>query len=377
MIYSLQSMVHDRGRYLPGVLAVAFSAVLMALQCGLLIGLFQLTSIPLDYATANTDADIWVGSQNVQAIDLGRPIPESHIGRLARPGVGPPEPYVAAFGIFTKSGGGTDLCFLLGTALTDDAGGAPAFLTPQLRAALTVKGGIVMDASDLERMQLKQVGDKAKINGKEVTLVGTVTGVKSLAAPWTYCSVTTAKELLGPLMPEGNVNYLIARCDSPERAKRVVAELNDEYKDMTAFTAGEFSLKSRLYWLLRTKAGVAIGFAALLGLLVGALVTMQTLYAATMASAREYATLVALGVPRWRVGLTVLVQSFWVGLFGILVAYPVVLGLAAAARQAGTAVVVRWEITAAAAVVTMATALSAGLVALRSVRQIEPMSLLR
>jgi putative ABC transport system permease protein len=378
MIYSLQSMVHDRGRYLPGVLAVAFSAVLMALQCGLLIGLFQLTSIPLDFATANTDSDIWVGSQAVQSIDLGRPIPESHIGRLSgRPGVGIPETYIAAFAIFTKTGGGTDLCFLLGTSLTDVSGGAPAFLNSKLRDELSVKGGIVLDVSDLERMQMKEVGDKAKINGKEVTLVGTVTGIKSLAAPWIYCSVTTAKDLLGPLMPQDNVSYLIARCESPQRAHEVVKELNAEYSDMTAFTAEEFSLKSRLYWLLRTKAGVAIGFAALLGLLVGALVTMQTLYAATMASAREYATLLALGIPRWRVGLTVLVQSFWVGLFGILVAYPVVLGLAAAARQAGTQVVVRWEITAAAAVVTMATALSSGLVALRSVRQIEPLSLLR
>ena len=44
---------------------------------------------------------------------------------------------------------------------------------------------------------------------------------------------------------------------------------------MSAFTAEEFSLKSRVYWLLRTKAGIAIGFAALLGLMVGALVTMQ------------------------------------------------------------------------------------------------------
>jgi putative ABC transport system permease protein len=288
-----------------------------------------------------------------------------------------PELYIAAFGRFAKPRGGSDLCFLLGTSLEPDSGGAPSFLTDNLRAALTVKGGIVMDESDLERMQVAKVGDRAKINGKEVTLVGTIKGVKSLAAPWIYCSVTTAKELLGPLMPPDHVNFLIARCDSPARAKEVVAELNRDYEDMTAFTAEEFSLKSRLYWLLRTKAGIAIGFAALLGLIVGALVTMQTLYAATMASAREYATLLALGVPRWRVGLTVMAQSFWVGLAGVVLAYPVVLGLAALATEAGTPVVVRWEITVAAAVITLTTALFAGLVALRSVRQIEPMSLLR
>ena len=39
MSYSLATLWHDRQRYLPGMLAVAFSAVLIALQCGLLLGL--------------------------------------------------------------------------------------------------------------------------------------------------------------------------------------------------------------------------------------------------------------------------------------------------------------------------------------------------
>ena len=119
------------------------------------------------------------------------------------------------------------------------------------------------------------------------------------------------------------------------------------------------------------------GAPALLGLLVGAVVTMQTLYSATIASAREYATLFALGIPRWRVYVSVLQQAFWIGVFGILLAYPVVQLLAAGARAAGTQVILRWEVLAGTAVVTMGMALLAGLFALRSVRNIEPMSLLR
>ena len=129
--------------------------------------------------------------------------------------------------------------------------------------------------------------------------------------------------------------------------------------------------------MTKTKAGVAIGYAALLGLLVGAVVTMQTLYAATMASAREYATLLALGIPRWRIGVTVIQQSFWIGLFGVLLAYPVVQGLAAIAELSGTRVVLRWEVLTGAAIITLTTSVLAGLFALRGVRQIEPMSLLR
>ena len=59
MSFSLATLWYERQRYLPGVLAVAFSALLIALQCGLLLGLFSITSIPVDH----TRADIWVGSR--------------------------------------------------------------------------------------------------------------------------------------------------------------------------------------------------------------------------------------------------------------------------------------------------------------------------
>ena len=78
MNYPLQTRWHERSRYLPGVLAVAFSAVLIALQCGLLLGLFSITSIPVDHAAA----DIWVGNANVLSVDLGRPIPQAWLARL-------------------------------------------------------------------------------------------------------------------------------------------------------------------------------------------------------------------------------------------------------------------------------------------------------
>jgi putative ABC transport system permease protein len=209
-------------------------------------------------------------------------------------------------------------------------------------------------------------------------VVGTVRGLKSLAAPWVFCSLHTARQLMIHLLPRGQVTYLLARCDSPERAKRVAAELREQYgEDMSVYTAEEFSTGSRWYWLLRTKAGIAIGYAALLGLLVGAVITYQTLYAATTASAKEFAILLALGIPRWRISLMVLAQSFWVGVIGIALAYPVCLLLRYGALQVNTDVDLRWEVLAGTALVTTVMALLAGSFALRSVRQIEPMSLLR
>src|SRR6187401_1682416 len=120
MSYALQTLWHERVRYISGVAAVTFSAVLIALQCGLLLGLFKITSIPID----NTTADIWVGSTSVKSVDLGKPIPRSHITRISgMPGVYPPEEFIATFANYTRVGGGTELCYLLGSKLDDDAMG--------------------------------------------------------------------------------------------------------------------------------------------------------------------------------------------------------------------------------------------------------------
>jgi putative ABC transport system permease protein len=379
MSYALQTLLHERQRYASGVLAVTFSAVLIALQCGLLLGLFKITSIPIDYASSRLDSTVWIGSTAVPSVDLGKPIPESYLTRIAgRPGVEMPELYIANFGNFTKASGGTELCFLLGTQLDADSAAAATVLTPELRAALTEPFTIVADESDVERLRLNHPYGRPKINGKEVKLVGTVKGLRSLAAPWVFCSMHTARQLLGFLLPPDHVTYILARCDSPERARAVAKELQDEYSDdMTARTAEEFSFKSREYWLLRTKAGIALGYAALLGLVVGAVITYQTLYSATAASAKEFAILLALGVPRWRISWMVLVQSFWVGLIGIALAYPICLGLRELARMVNADVDLRWQVLAGTAVVTTVMALMAGAFAVRGVRKIEPMDLLR
>src|SRR5437868_5733416 len=172
MSYALQTLWHERQRYASGVFAVTFSAVLIALQCGLLLGLFKITSIPIDY----TSADIWVGSHAVQSVDLGKPIPESYLTRVdGTPGVRSTESYIANFANFTKPTGGTELCFLLGSSLDDDAAGAAKVLTPELRLALTENDTIAVDESDIKRLALDRDGE-AKINGKKVRLVGTVKG---------------------------------------------------------------------------------------------------------------------------------------------------------------------------------------------------------
>src|SRR5438874_10712307 len=100
MSYALLTLWFDRQRYLPGVLAVAFSALLIALQCGLLFGLLSITSIPIDRASA----DVWIGSPKLLSVDVNQTISLSKMeARLAsQPEIERVEPYILKFGNWEK-----------------------------------------------------------------------------------------------------------------------------------------------------------------------------------------------------------------------------------------------------------------------------------
>jgi len=368
----LKTLWFERQRFLPGVLAVAFSALLIALQCGLLLGLFAITSIPID----RTYADIWVTAPDVLSVDLGKQMPASRITRvLNEPEVEQAELYIQGFSYWAKPGGGSELCIIIGSRMEDGSLGTVAELTPELRDKLTEPGSIAVDESELDRLSIKGIDDTAEIMGHRVRVVGLVHNLNSLAGPYIFCSATTARPLLR-MFPD-NTTYVLARCKDHLDAPIVVNRLQEEYDDMTAFTSADFSFRSRWHWLTKTKAGIAMGFAAALGLLVGMVVTSQTLYAATAASFREYATLLALGIPRWRLVSSVLEQSFWVGVGGLVVAGPVIYGLSRTIIALGVPVQLPLWLLGTTAGLTMMMALLSGLSALRSLRLIEPVLLLR
>ncbi len=102
MPYSLLIIWREPRRYLPAVVAVAFSDVLITVQVGLLLGALSVLSLPIDHS----DAEVWVASPEVLSIELGYPIPESWRSRLASmPEVVDTEPYLYGFSYWRKPQG--------------------------------------------------------------------------------------------------------------------------------------------------------------------------------------------------------------------------------------------------------------------------------
>ena len=279
MSYALTTLWHERQRFLPGILAVAFSALLVALQCGLLLGIFTFASLPIDHSTA----EIWMGGLNIQSVDLGERIPESYQSRLTeQPEVVSCETYIEDASNWVRPDGGIEPCMIVGTRLGNEALARHARIDAGDPRLLTEPSSVVVDESELERLGIQgpgdfgQIGDhKVRRGGSGPRLPGRRRGVRllfsrdgaSLDAPQTASDRLFSRQMSKiPSKPRQS-----SRGGLPIRSFPYIQN-------------EEFSLRSRLYWLTKTKSGVAMGYAAALGLLVGAAVTSQTLYAATAAS---------------------------------------------------------------------------------------------
>ena len=209
MSYALTILWYERRRFLPAVVAVAFSALLVALQCGLLLGMFAFASLPVDH----TQADVWVGGRGAFSVDRGYPIPDRYLTRLAgQPEVERCEVYVQGFTYWNKPDGGAELAMVIGSRLTDDALGAIGELTPELRGRLAEPGAVVVDESEMGRLGVRGAGDRAEVGGRRVRVVGVVRAVKSLWGAYVFCSVPTARALLG--LAPGQTTWLLGRCGS-------------------------------------------------------------------------------------------------------------------------------------------------------------------
>ena len=112
-------------------------------------------------------------------------------------------------------------------------------------------------------------------------------------------------------------------------------------------------------------------------ILVGAVITSQTLVAAVVGSIREYATLNALGVGVNALRKVVMEQAFWVGALGLL-GSSVLAGLFFALAAHYNVPVQLSPVAALACLcLSMLLALVSGLAAIRTLRHADPASLLR
>lgn len=370
------SLLYEWKRYLPAILAVAFAGLLMIVQLGLLLGIFSTVSVVVDRARA----DLWVGFPNTPSFDLGRTIAERQEMVLRmHPEVVAVEPMIVGYADWRGPKGNPVSAVIIGIDPHADSVGTPDNFPASLRLALQEPDSVAVDEVDLRKLGVR-VGEAGEINGKQGKIVGVVSGFRNIGGAYMFCSVSTARRMLGLFgMEPGFTTYLLVKLADPRRAERVRDQLQPggAHPPFTVWTAPEFSARSQSYWLTESGAGASFGFSTLLGLTVGIVITSQTLMAAIMASLREYATLRALGVSRRALAAVVVEQSWWVGLIGLVLAAFATAIVWALARLQHVGMVLPWWGIVGTVVISIIVALGSSVFALRALFRAEPAELLR
>jgi len=349
---------------------------MLVAQAALVLGIFGTAAI---YVKASS-ADLWVGYPGTQSVNFGQSIDPDVAMRLRMdPDVLDVEPYEWVDGDWRAqaSDSGSVSVYLSGVSVSDGAMMFDQLLGADMRARLREPGAVIVDEADLQTLGLNRDVSRAWINGKPVRVVGLLRGLRGLGGVNVLASVDTAREVKGEPDVRGSTYYVARTRIAPEL---VQARLNDgttAFGPYEVWTADQFASRSQRYWLLDTGAGMAVLFMALIVCLVGAVITNQSFAAVVAGSAREYATLNALGASRTALARVVIEQSCMVGGMGMVLAAVISSALLALAALYHVPVAMTPLVALACAVLVGLMSLLSSVMAVRVLWRTDPSLLLR
>jgi putative ABC transport system permease protein len=316
---ALSTLLYEWRRYLAAVIALAVAGLLVLSLTGMFMGMSKSFTATVD----RSPAEVMVlppNSDNVFDSGGGQPrrlIPEiyQHSAVLeARPlNIG-----FTGWSNFPTDGQpakdqGVEIF------IVDPVRGAvtlPSDFSDQVINALKEPFAVVVDRSSLGKLGV-QVGDKAKMNGFTVWVRDTVQGYPSMFNAVVFVSPQTAK-LIRQFNDGPQIGAIVVKIAHNARASEVAAQLNVMAKGRyRAWSREELSDAGQRSMLKEGGIVVILGFAVVVGIFIGVVITWQTLQGAILANIKEFASLRALGVSMRSLRLIVMELSLWVGLAGL------------------------------------------------------------
>ena len=337
MSLALATLLYEWRRYMAAVVALAFSGLLVLAQVGIFVGIGKGFTAQIDRARA----DIMVLGPGAKAL-FGGPsgLPRRMIPLVySHPEVLQVAPLDGSGGRFQNILSPEEQAKADARAKKGDKGAGnagrksefvnvtvidaiPGFVTVptdyslSMVEALRQPYAVAVDRTALKRLGVKK-GDKALYNGKTVTIGVVTDGYPNIIQPTLVMSRDTLR-MLGEADTGQRVGPLMVQIRDPSRADIVAAQLNKKGDGkFRAWTRQELADANSGAMLDDQIIGIILGFSAFLGLLIGVVITWQTLRGAIMANIKEFASLRALGVSIGDLRNIVMELSFWVGIVGV------------------------------------------------------------
>jgi putative ABC transport system permease protein len=334
MSLALSTVLYEWRRYLAAVVALAASGCMVLVLVGLFVGIVTSITATID----RSPADLMVLPAKATSLLGSNGMPRRVLPLIyMNPEVVDVADMDDGGGMFSNLGAGKEKIRTYVNIMTVDT--APGSLTlpsdfdENVRLALSQPYAIAIDKTAVGRLGVK-LGDHAALNGHEVIIAALVSGYPNVNNVQVIASRATLR-LLKEAMPDNRVGPMLVKIRDPARAMQVRDQLNavagDQYR---VWTKPELAAANRNDLMKEQIIGIVLGFAMVMGALVGIVITWQTLRAAILANVKEFASLRALGVGMNSLGVVVMEMSFWVGVAGLFATAVLVSAIWSLARSA-------------------------------------------
>lgn len=371
-ILAWRNLAHDKIRFLVTLVGIVFSVTLMAVQSGLLTGfVVTITSV-----VVNTQADVWVVGRGVRSVDLPTNMPERRRFQvMSIDGVAEAHPFMHVFSLMKRPDGGTESVVVVGFD-TATGIGAPWAMVEGDPADLLAPDTIVIDRLYKAKLGVTHVGQTIEINGRRARVAGFTDGVRTFTqSPHVFTDIKNARHFAA--YGEDRLNYVLVKVAPGHTPEAVRDAIRAKIPEIDAHTRAEFAKRSALYWLINTGAGFSLIISAVLGLIVGIVVTAQTLYATTMDRLPEYATMRAMGAPASYLYGIILRQAAIAATSGFGLGISIALFLVEGAKQGSAAILMPGWLAASLGAATLLMCALAAVISIRRVMKIDPVSVFR
>lgn len=169
---------------------------------------------------------------------------------------------------------------------------------------------------DVEKMLNEGKRVETEVNKRRIEVKGLFTLGASFAADGNLITTDLNFQRLFN-RAAGQIDFGVVQVTDGADAKTVKAELEEMLPpDVRVFTKEEFVAFERTYWETATAIGFVFNFGAILGLVVGIIITYQVLYTDVVNHLPEYATLKAMGYTNFYLTKIVFQESMILSVLG-------------------------------------------------------------
>ena len=369
LVFKLASrnLFHDRLRFIATLVGIVFSIVLVTVQMGLYFGFGRMVATMIDHASA----DLWVMAKGTKCFEDPSLFDDRKRFRIrAINGVVDATPLITSFADWRTAGGSSTPVFIIGSDLRARAL-LPWNVVDGRIEDLSLPSAVAIDRSYADRLGVSELGATAEIRRQKVKVVAITDGIRSFTTtPFVFMSLDRARADTGVSADEAT--FILVRLAPGADVAAVRNQILANVSDVEVLTPGEFSDRSRAFWLFGTGAGAALFAGALLGIIVGSVVVAQTLYSSTKEHLIEFATLRAIGSSARYIYTVIICQALISAVIGFALTALIASAIVRMTQATALPILITPALTVILFVLTVVMCVGSAILAIMQVTRIDP-----